>query len=114
MEKSIGVVWLRDDFRIIKNDALIYASQNHEFVCALYIYKKKFFQKRSAQRWWLFQSLKNFENKLDQFNISLEIVEADSYKTFFEMIKKKKFFQFIGIEFMNLNFYYLTKKFQIL
>ena len=92
MDKSIGVVWLRDDFRVIKNEALIYASKKHESVCALYIYKKKIFQKRSAQRWWLFQSLKNFERKLDQFNITLEIAEAESYKKFFETIVKKKNF----------------------
>jgi deoxyribodipyrimidine photolyase len=41
MNKNIGVVWLREDFRILKNDALIYASQNHEQVCAIYIYKKR-------------------------------------------------------------------------
>ena len=41
MDKNIGVVWLRNDFRFIKNDALIYACKNHETVSALYIYKKK-------------------------------------------------------------------------
>ena len=88
MEKSIGVVWLRDDFRILKNDALIYASKNHEYVCAIYIYKKKEFQRRSAQRWWLFRSLENFKEKLNQLNITLEIIEAESYKEGFETILK--------------------------
>ena len=92
MNKSIGVVWLRDDFRILKNDALIYASKNHEHVCALYIYKEKEFQNRSAQRWWLFQSLKNFKEKLNQLNITLEIIEAESYKKVFETILKKNNF----------------------
>ena len=86
MDKNIGVVWLRDDFRILKNDALIYASKNHQYVCALYIYKKKDFQKRSAQRWWLFRSLENFKNKLNHFNITLETIEAESYKEVFETI----------------------------
>tara|TARA_B110000211_G_scaffold118292_1_gene136997 strand:+ start:71 stop:1492 length:1422 start_codon:yes stop_codon:yes gene_type:complete len=90
MEKKIGVVWLREDFRISKNDALIYASKNHELVCALYIYKKKIFNNRSAQRWWLIESLKNFKNKLDQFNIDLEVVEAESYKEVFQTMSKKK------------------------
>ena len=90
MNKNIGVVWLRDDFRLIKNDALIYASKNHEYVCALYIYKKKDFQNRSAQRWWLFESLKNFKKELDELNIILEVVEADYYKEIFEVILKKK------------------------
>jgi deoxyribodipyrimidine photo-lyase len=92
MYKSIGVVWLRDDFRILKNDALNYASKNHEHVCALYIYKKKNFQNRSAQRWWLFQSLKNFKEKLNQLNITLEIIEAESYKEVFKTILTKNNF----------------------
>ncbi len=92
MEKNIGVVWLRDDFRTVKNDALAHASKNHEQVCAIYIYKKKEFNNRTAQRWWLFQSIKNFRNKLDLLNISLEVMEAESYKEFFEAITKKKNF----------------------
>ena len=92
MEKSIGLVWLRNDFRFLKNDALIYASKNHEKVCVLYIYKKKSFNSRSAQKWWLLQSLKNFKNKLDQLNINLEIIEADSYNEVFEKISKQKNF----------------------
>jgi len=92
MNKNTGVVWLRDDFRISKNDALLYASKNHEYVCVLYVYKKKDFQNRSAQRWWLFHSLNNFKNKLNEFNITLEVIEADSYKEVFETILRKKNF----------------------
>ena len=91
-KKTTGVVWLREDFRTIKNDALIYASKNHDLVCALYIYKKKEFQNRVAQRWWLFQSLKNFKAKLDQLNITLEVIESESYKEVFENILKKENF----------------------
>ena len=39
--KNDGIIWLRYDFRIIRNDALIYACKNHKKVCAIYIYKKK-------------------------------------------------------------------------
>jgi deoxyribodipyrimidine photo-lyase len=92
MNKKVGIVWLRDDFRILKNDALVYASQNHDHVCALYIFKKKDFNKKSAQLWWLYQSLKNFKKKLNQFNINLEIIEAESYKEAFEIVLKKKNF----------------------
>ena len=92
MNESTGVVWLRNDFRILKNDALIYASKNHEHVCGLYVYKKEDFQNKSAQRWWLFRSLENFKKKLNQFNITLEIIEAESYKEVFEKIIKKKNF----------------------
>ena len=40
MKKNNGIVWLRNDFRILKNDALAYATQNHENVCAFYVLKK--------------------------------------------------------------------------
>ena len=92
MNKNNGIVWLRNDFRILKNEALAYATQNHNHVCAFFILKKKNFKKRSAQLWWLYKSLKNFKKKLDQFNINLEIVEADSYKEIFEKIIIKKNF----------------------
>ena len=90
--KKNGIVWLRNDFRILRNDALTYATQNHDNISALYIFKKRDFKKKLAQLWWLFQSLKNFRKKLDQFNINLEIVEADSYKEIFETIITKKNF----------------------
>ena len=92
MNKNIGVVWFRYDFRVLKNMALEYACKNHEHVNGLYIYKKKDFQHRSAQKWWLFQSLKNFKNQLDKLNINLEVIEAESYKKAFENILKKKNF----------------------
>ena len=33
-----AIVWIREDIRIEKNEALAFASQNHEAVTALYIY----------------------------------------------------------------------------
>jgi len=92
MKENNGIVWIRNDFRLLKNDALAYAAKNHNNVCAFYVLKKKNFNKRSAQLWWLYQSLKNFKKKLNQFNINLEIVEADSYKEIFKKIISKKNF----------------------
>ena len=92
MKENNGIVWLRNDFRTLKNNALVYATKNHNHVCAFYILKKKYFNKRSAQFWWLHQSLKNFKIRLNQFNINLEIVEANSYKEVFEKIISKKNF----------------------
>ena len=91
MKKNNGIVWLRNDFRISKNDALAHATQTHDHVSAFYILKKKDFNKRTAQLWWLYRSLKNFRERLNQFNINLEIVEATSYKEVFEKIYSKKF-----------------------
>ena len=92
MKKNNGIVWLRNDFRTLKNDALTYATQHHDHVCAFFILKKKDFKKKSAQLWWLYQSLKNFKKKLNQLNINLEIVEANSYQEIFEKIIIKKNF----------------------
>ena len=59
-----AIVWIREDFRIEENEALAYATQNHEFVSALYIYNSKTFdRKREAQKWWLSKSLENFNHR---------------------------------------------------
>ena len=41
-----GVFWLREDFRIKRNNALTYATLNHENVSVVYIFKKKEFEKK--------------------------------------------------------------------
>jgi deoxyribodipyrimidine photo-lyase len=89
-QSNTALIWLRNDFRILKNDALIYATQKHKYVSAVYIFKKKEFIKRSAQLWWLYHSIKNFKNSLNKYNINLEVVCADSYKEFFDKISSKK------------------------
>ena len=37
MDKKIGLFWLRDDFRILKNDGLVEATKEHDqvvvFIC---------------------------------------------------------------------------------
>jgi len=92
MDSRIGIFWLREDFRLTRNDALAYASQNHEKVITIYFYKKKLFEDRRAQKWWLFKSLENFKNDLDKKNINLEIIECESYQEGFKTILKQKNF----------------------
>ena len=41
MVKNIGLVWLKDDFRLKKNLALAEATKNHDLVVAFYLFKKK-------------------------------------------------------------------------
>ncbi|MDB9784582.1 DNA photolyase family protein [Pelagibacteraceae bacterium] len=94
MKKDIGIFWLREDFRLKKNEALSFASNNHDLVSAVYVYKKsKFEKKREAQRWWLYKSLTNFELELNKININLELVIANSYEEFFNKIIKEKNFK---------------------
>ena len=92
MDKKIGLFWLRDDFRVSKNEGLIEATRNHEQVVVFYLYKKKAFKCREAQKWWLSKSLINFKENLSNFNINLEIVETESFKVFFNKLFKKNDF----------------------
>ena len=92
MNEKIGLFWLRDDFRILRNYGLEEATLNHKHVVVFYLYKKDIFNKQEAQKWWLSQSLLNFKKNLLKFNISLEIIETDSYQVFFEQLLKKNDF----------------------
>ena len=92
MVKNIGLVWLKDDFRVKKNSALINATKNHDFVVAFFLYKENKFKSQNAQRWWISKSLEDFKTKLGNLNISLEIIKVASYKVFFEKLFHKKNF----------------------
>ena len=93
MEKKIGLFWLRDDFRVIKNDGLIEATRNHDRVVVFYLYKQDTYKNQEAQKWWLSKSLYNFQKKLNDLNINLEIIETNSFKIFFDKLLKKKDFK---------------------
>ena len=90
MDKKIGLFWLRDDFRLIKNYGLIEATTNHDEVVVFYLYKKDAYKDQEAQKWWLSKSLLNFKKQLNNLNINLEIIETNSFKIFFDKLIKKK------------------------
>jgi len=92
MKKKLGLFWLREDFRLTKNIALYAATKNHEQVVVFYLYKKQKFKDQEAQQWWLNKSLTHFKEKLNNYNISLQIIETESYKSFFNNLLKKKDF----------------------
>ena len=92
MDKKIGLFWLRDDFRISKNNGLIEATLNHNQVVVFYLFKKDTYKDQEAQKWWLSNSLTNFREQLSNLNITLEIVETDSFQIFFDNLIKKKDF----------------------
>ena len=64
MNLNIGLFWLKDDFRLTKNLALIEATKKHSQVVAFYLFKKKKFEKQEAQKWWVSKSLCDFRKKL--------------------------------------------------
>ena len=92
MHKNIGLFWLKDDFRLKKNPALTEATHRHDKVIAFYLYKKKKFDHQESQKWWVAKSLEEFKKKLLKYNINLEIVKTETYKSFFEKLFKKKNF----------------------
>ena len=104
MDKKIGLFWLRDDFRIAKNDGLAEATYNHDKVVVFYLYKEEIFKEQQAQKWWLNKSLLNFEKQLNKLNINLEIVETKSFKIFFDKLVKKMTLAFTGTRYMSQNF----------
>ena len=84
-----AIFWIREDFRIEENEALAYATQNHETVTALYIYNSKNFdKKREAQKWWVSKSLENFNLDLKKLNITLEIQLGDELEVLSRIQKK--------------------------
>ena len=62
MDKKIGLFWLRDDFRIAKNNGLIEATKNHDQVVVFYLYKEELYKFQEAQKWWLSKSFLYFKN----------------------------------------------------
>ncbi len=87
-----GLFWLRDDFRIIKNNGLIQATKNHRQVIVFYLFKPITYKYQEAQKWWLGKSLYNFQKKLNIYNINLQIIQVDSFKNFFDKLIKKQDF----------------------
>jgi deoxyribodipyrimidine photo-lyase len=92
MDKKIGLFWLRDDFRLTKNDGLAEATRNHDQVVVFYLYKDESYKKQEAQKWWLSKSLLSFKNQLHNLNINLEIIQTSSFKIFFDNLIKNKDF----------------------
>ena len=116
MVKNIGLFWLKEDFRIKKNYALIEATQKHDQVVVIYLYKKKKFLNQEAQRWWIGKSLEEFKSQLNKLNINLEIIETDSYRSFFDKLFKKKDITFYWNKIYEPNYLkfdnYLLKNFE--
>jgi len=88
MQKK-NILWLREDFRLEDNPALYEVSKKSEKFTIFYIYNHKKFEDRSAQRWWLYQSLNNYQKKLGNIGIKLEIYEGNEIDIVKNLIKKE-------------------------
>ncbi len=116
MKEKIGLFWLKDDFRFIRNFGLSEATKNHDRVVVFYLFKQKIFEKQQAQKWWIYKSLILFKKKLANYNINLEVIKTDSYKLFFEKLIKKENFSIYWNKTYEPNYLkldtYLAKSFQ--
>ena len=83
------IYWLRNDFRLNDNEALSYllSSENDNFI--FFSYDKEKYKFRSAQKWWLYKTLKIFDKKLSEIGVKF-IVENDLEYSFLEKIIKNK------------------------
>ena len=88
---DIGLVWIREDFRIENNAALSYATQNHKNVIAFYIYNNNDYDyKREAQKWWLSKSLENFKKDLSNYEINFKYFKGNILNEFQKVTKNDK------------------------
>ena len=91
-------LWVREDFRMEDNPALHSISSLEQKIYAFFIYDEKKFKNRSAQQWWLYKTLVNFQNKLNNVGISFKIYADNEVQCIKKLIKNE------NID----NFYYNT------
>jgi len=89
---SCSYLWLKDDFRISNNQALqALIDDENKRKCAIYIYNRDSYLPREAQQWWLAKSLEIFKKKLENLNISLDVIHGIETKIFKKLINSKPF-----------------------
>ena len=86
-----SVVWLKDDFRTINNPAISsLINEKKSAKKVIYIFDKDKYQKQEAQRWWLAKSLEVFQEKLQELNITLDIISGNAEKIIKNLVNNKK------------------------
>ena len=89
---SCSFVWLKDDFRMSNNQALkaLIEDDNKEKL-AIYIYEEETYLSCESQKWWLAKSLEIFQKKLENLNISLDVIHENTSKTIKKLISNNSF-----------------------
>ncbi len=85
--QKINILWLREEFRLDDNQALFQISNSDLKFNIIYCYNQKKFEFRSAQRWWLFKSLKFLEEKLSEKGIVFNVFASDELTTLKKIIR---------------------------
>jgi deoxyribodipyrimidine photo-lyase len=89
---SCSFVWLKDDFRISNNQALKALIEDDNIKkLAIYIYEEETYLSCESQKWWLAKSLEIFQKKLENLNISLDVIHENTTKTFKKLISNNSF-----------------------
>ena len=89
------IYWIRNDFRFIDNEALNYFSNyNGKKICC-YSYDENKFKERSAQKWWLYKSLTNFRNNLEEKKFKFHFFYDSESSTIKKLLKKNKINQIV-------------------
>jgi len=84
------IFWLRNEFRLSDNEALSYYSKHKEKGFAFYAYDQHKFKGRSAQKWWIYKTLLNFEEKISNVGIKFIFSYDDEVSFIKSIIKKNK------------------------
>ena len=86
-----SVVWLKDDFRTINNPAISsLINEKKSAKKVIYIFDEDKYHKQEAQRWWLAKSLEVFQEKLQELNITLDIISGNAEKIIKNLVNNKK------------------------
>lgn len=85
------ILWVRNDFRLQDNQALIYAASLENPIIPVYIleYENSPWAIGSASKWWLYHALKDFHQELAKFNLSLIIRKGNCAEVILGEIVKK-------------------------
>lgn len=91
MDRSTGLVWLRNDLRISDNPALAAACKESDAVIALYIHEtdKGIRAPGGAARWWLHHSLTVLAKDLAELGISLMVESGKAGDVLADVIKNQ-------------------------
>ena len=76
------------------NPALYSISNFGQKIYAFFIYDEKKFKNRSAQQWWLYKTLVNFQNKLNNLGISFKIYAENEVQCIKKLIKSENIDKF--------------------
>ncbi|MFK7872817.1 MAG: deoxyribodipyrimidine photo-lyase [Oligoflexales bacterium] len=87
-KKGTALVWVRNDFRIDENQALIEASE-YEYVLPVFIHDvKKEWPPGEASCWWLHHSLVEYQDSLQKQGSNLFIMEGQGQHVFSDIFEK--------------------------